>query len=70
MTGIKQMFWNYYVEIEIDNNNNATIMLLLLQLLSAIIMVTLYFKVSFLQCNYTFKYLVIFINHIMYTLYG
>ncbi len=33
MTGIKQMFWNYYVEIEIDNNNNATIMFLLLQLL-------------------------------------
>ncbi len=31
--------------------------------------VTLYFKVSLLQCNYTFKYWVILINY-MYLLYG
>ncbi len=32
-------------------------------------LVTLYFKVSLLQCNYTFKYWVILINY-MYLLYG
>ncbi len=32
-------------------------------------MVTLYFKVSLLQCNYTFKYWLILINY-MYFLYG
>ncbi len=31
--------------------------------------VTLYFKVSLLQCNYTFKYWVILINY-MHLLYG
>ncbi len=31
--------------------------------------VTLYFTVSMLQCNYTFKYQVILINY-MYLLYG
>ncbi len=31
------------------------------------VLVTLYFKVSLLQCNYTFKYWVILINY-MYTL--
>ncbi len=31
--------------------------------------VTLYFKVSLLQCNYTFKYWVILIN-VTYLLYG
>ncbi len=30
---------------------------------------TFYFKVSLLQCNYTFKYWVILINY-MYLLYG
>ncbi len=34
-----------------------------------IYLVTLYFKVSLLQCNYTFKYWVILINY-MYLLYG
>ncbi len=34
-----------------------------------IFLVTLYFKVSLLQCNYTFKYWVILINY-MYLLYG
>ncbi len=32
-------------------------------------LVTLHFKVSLLQCNYTFKYWVILINY-MYLLYG
>ncbi len=37
-------------------------------LLPLIIVITLYFKVSLLQCNYTFKYWVILINY-MYFLY-
>ncbi len=39
--------------------------------ISAILLftVTLYFKVSLLQCNYTFKYWVILINY-TYLLYG
>ncbi len=32
-------------------------------------LVTLYFKVSLLKCNYTFNYCVILINY-MYLLYG
>ncbi len=46
-------------------NNNAEYNLIQ----NVLFFVTLYLKVSLLQCNYAFKYWVILINY-MYLLYG
>ncbi len=51
------------------DKNNQTILQNILFCVLKKKAVTLYFKVSLLQCNYTFKYKVILFN-CMYLLYG
>ncbi len=64
--------WNlktYLIKCEMLSNKDACWTFHYLYIIIFYYWVTLYFKVSLLQCNYAFKYCVILINY-MYLLYS